>query len=253
MPTVRFSGSVLPRALNVSIDNIPRAQLKLNDSTVGLIAIFDISIQDLKVQVVCNTNTLDADVFQQLGISAFELARGAIDLISFSTGRSMTMVFETTTYDDGAIEPFIAEDATLPDLCTAFSPTDPRFSKAIDIVMSDSNIMLALNDLTSSLESPHRMAINSARAIERLRHVLLPGCSDPEHSWRNLRNVLNLNKSFLKSVTDLSIPERHGEWPEDTNGHFNSRRRAWQVMNRFLEYKIRNAGPLPKDDYPLLT
>jgi hypothetical protein len=86
-----------------------------------------------------------------------------------------------------------------------------------------------------------------------LRHIVSP--STPKgQAWRHLRDALNISEPYLKLITDVSTGPRHGD-PTHIPGDMTVEitRRAWTIMNRFFEYKKRNAGALPLIEFPLLS
>jgi hypothetical protein len=109
----------------------------------------------------------------------------------------------------------------------------------------------AIRDLTQALVHPRLAAINYARAIETIRHMIAPN-EDRKHGWKILQDSLNVTEKYLRLITDQSITHRHGEHTPISN--WNSAEielRAWTTMNRYLHHS-RTLSPLPLDVFPLL-
>jgi hypothetical protein len=114
-------------------------------------------------------------------------------------------------------------------------------------------VFRALRYLIEAITVPHESAVNCARAVEALRHIIAP--NQPRgHAWQTFRSALNISQEYLKMITDVSTGPRHGD-PTHIQGTTTTEisRRAWVIMNRFFEYKKRNNQQLPLDIFPLLT
>lgn len=259
MPKVRFAGRIFPQVVQLSVKDHP--QINWKDDENDLDISFAISIQNGTVTVDCDVNKFDPALhLTSLYMRAFDLARATVDLTAFCTGYGFTVLFEKFTSPSGEITDLAPYDPRLAELCTAFkmgvsplSVDENDFHKVLVIVSTDWRLFHALRDLIEAVTLPHESATNCARAIEKLRHVIAP--NQPRgQAWRTLRNALNISESYLKMITDISTGPRHGD-PAHIAGKITVEisSRAWIIMNRFFEYKKRNAGPLPLADFPLLT
>jgi hypothetical protein len=259
MPKVQFAGRIFPEAIQLSVKDHP--QINWRDDENDLDINFAISIQNGAVTVDCDVNKFDPGLhLTSLYMRAFDLARVTVDLTAFCTGYGFTVLFEKFTSPSGEITNLGPHDPRLGALCTAFkmgqsplSTDENDFHKVLVIVSTDWRIFFALRDLIEAITLPHESTTNCARVIERLRHVIAPNRPKGQ-AWRMLRNALNLSEPYLKLITDISTGPRHGDpthIPGKTTVEIS--RRAWIIMNRFFEYKKRNAGSLPLADFPLLT
>ena len=258
MDRVRFAGRIFPAAAQLSVTDHP--QISWHDDEHGLDITFTISIQNNRVVVDCDVDKFDPADVTALYMRAFDLARATADLAAFSSGYGFNVVFETFTSPEGTATPFGAYDASLAPLCTAYqmgvraaTVDKNNFHRVLTIVSTDWRIFRALRHLIDAITLPHESAVNCARSIEALRHIIAP--NQPRgQAWRTLRNTLNVSEDYLKVVTDVSTGPRHGD-PTHISGTTTKEitRRTWIIMNRFFEYKKRNNQPLPPADFPLLT
>jgi hypothetical protein len=72
-------------------------------------------------------------------------------------------------------------------------------------------------------------------------------------AWGTFQTNLRVSRDFLNLITDTSRGPRHGDRthiPGTTTIEITMR--AWQVMDRFIEYRKRGNQPLPETDFPLL-
>jgi len=117
--------------------------------------------------------------------------------------------------------------------------------------------MIALHDLISSLRYGNNSLTNCARAVEGLRKAMWgrdEGSPDEQkQAWAKLRDNLRLSKDFLQIITDASRGPRHG-----SSAYISSivrqdvLKKSWEVMNRFLSYRLGANHPLPEAEYPIL-
>jgi hypothetical protein len=259
MPKVRFTGRIFPHAIQLSVKDHP--QINWKDVENDLDMTFTIGIDGNAVTVDCEVNKFDPALhITPLFMRAFDLARATVDLVGFCTGYGFTVVFETFTSPTGVTTPFGAYDPSLSALCTAFKMgvfsaalEENDFHKVLTIVSTDWRIFRALRDLIEAITLPHESAVNCARAIEGLRNIIASNPSRRQ-AWREMRDTLNISEDYLKLITDVSIAPRHGDHTHVPGAKTKEiTRRSWIIMNRFLEYKKRNEGPLPSADFPVLT
>jgi hypothetical protein len=257
MPRVRFTGRIFPTGVNLSVADHP--QVNWHDEENNLDIRFTTTIQNNVVTVDCDVSRFDQTLITAIYMRAFDLARATVDLAAFSSGWAFVVVFETFTAPDGATTPIGAYDPSLATFCTAYQmgvkSTDVEendFHKVLAIVSTDWRIFRALRHLIEAITLPHESATHCARAVEAMRHLIAPN-EQPKKAWPKLRDALNVSEDYLKLITDVSTGPRHGD-PTHIPGTTTTEitRRAWQIMNRFLEYKKRNSGPLPLAEFPLL-
>jgi hypothetical protein len=112
---------------------------------------------------------------------------------------------------------------------------------------------MALNDLIVSITLPHQASVNCARDVEGLRVLMVPA-TDRKQAWPIFQTNLNIDRAYREFVTDVSTGPRHGDrtWIPGTTVT-EATKRAWIILNRFLEYRKRANQALPLADFPLLT
>ena len=258
MPTIHFGGRILPTVIQISIKDHPT--INWTDSELDLDMAFKISIENGEVRVACELSEFDqSEHLARIYMRAFDLVRATVDLTSFSTGYGLSVLIDSFTDTSGVTTPFVPYDPTKAALCTAFTMTPAttidanEFHKVLIIVLTDWRIFRALRELIEAITLPHESSVNCARGIEALRHIIAAPNSTRIQSWTDMRNALNLSESYLKLITDVSTGPRHGD-PVHIPGTITTEitRRAWIIMNRFLEYKKRESKPLPLTDFPIL-
>jgi hypothetical protein len=255
MVRIRFNGRIYPEAISVSMTNLPSVRW----SDGGMIA--------LGLEPACHTKiennvvTMDVDIqrfdtayFTPLVMRAYDTARSAIDLVSFATGNGHTFLLETWVNPSGETVPLAAMQPALGALATAVNGAR-NFHDVIWLLMRDPPLFLALRDLIDAITQWHQTPIAAARAIERLRHLALPGVDDRRKQWRRLGELLQLEDSYTKIIRGTSVGPRHGD-PAHIPGTTTTEiaTRAWVIMNRFIEFRKRGgADPLPVSEFPLLA
>jgi hypothetical protein len=230
--------------------NYRSAELGLNVDLV-------LAINESLVDVACSSNQIGPNDIAVIHKVAFDLARAAVDVLAFSTGYALTVVFDRFIATDGKESVFFVHDPSLPRLCTAFvqGSSDPTSSlgSITSIVFREPPLFMALDDLIGAISLHHLSLTNCARALETLRHLVAPGMPR-EDQWERLRDMLQIDRTYLQLITDHSKAGRHGERTyTPPNIVEEIIRRSWTIMNRFLEFRKRGNIQLPDSDFPVLV
>ncbi len=157
MPSVRFTGRVLPAALNVSIPNHPTFTWKADE--LGLDMTFHVQIQDGSITIDCDVTKFDESAhLLPLFVRASEIARTCVDLVAFTTGNGLTAVLEIFTNPAGTSIPLAAQRPSLGAFVTASKMGTADFDKALQVVLAEPILSMALRDLIEAISSPARAA-----------------------------------------------------------------------------------------------
>jgi hypothetical protein len=257
MPTIHFLGKIVPsNHYTVKMWDLP--QLHYMSPENGLEVDLTIRIDNSSVDIECVANRTDQNARDHIHKVAYDMARATVNLASFSTGITLTVIFDQLINEDGVTSPFIIQDLSRSALCTAYA-TAP-IGSAIQIgditrlIMSEPALFLALDDLVTATSLHHLMTVNSSRSIEGLRHAMAPAGVSREREWEIFRTNLNLDKTYIRLITDHSISGRHGEGTFVPGTIITEIiKRSWTIMNRFLEFRKRGNLALPIAEFPLLT
>lgn len=253
MPIIKFTGQILPKILKISLQNHPITWRALDNS---LNADFNVQIKDSSVLIECNVNQYLPTKFNQLFCVAYDLARACIDLVAFSSAKSFSVDLDTFIDPNGKSSPILLEDPALTSLCTVYSLEDSNqnnLSEISKIIMTETPLQIALNELIMSLSDRHGAIARCARAVEGIKIMIAPPGTDSKIAWSCLRKNLCIEEGFLKFITDHSKAPRHGDRsfiPEKIIREVM--RRAWMIMNRFLEFRKEGNVPLSQSRFPIL-
>jgi hypothetical protein len=223
----------------------------------GLDLTFKFSIDRSAVEITCEGVRVDEeDQFVLIYIRAYDIVQAAVNLIAFAMAQGLYVILETVERD-GQVKYLINEDRGLASLCTAFKmgpAPNPNLDAILKIVLGTPNLFSAIKDLIEAIREPHVGAVNCARAIERIRHLSAAPGSSRAHAWKQLRHNLGIEQEYLEFVTSYSPGPRHGD-PQHIPGNIASEitLRAWTIMNRFLEFRMRGDQPLPSSEFPILS
>lgn len=257
MPTVFFRGTVRPPIFKLNVDRMPMIRFGWPDG--NLTADFTITIKDSKVEVRCDVTRFDKEEhLSMLAMHANDLSSAAIDSFCFFYGFGLRVFLEIFIDADGNQTALTAKTEEVAGLCKAFN-LDPshvgpdNFEAMIRLVVKERPLLLALNDLIVPISQFNLATINCARAIEGLRAAMSSPEWSREKQWEFMRSQLNISKEYLGFVIGLSADPRHGKRKAPEVGEqAEVIRRAWVVMDRFLEFRKRNNQQLPTDDFPPL-
>lgn len=250
MPEIVFIGRVLPEVRSVSVP--PLDDVRYTE-VAGETARFGIRIGNGKIRVVCTASDVEDYTFKWTLARAQELCTTMVDAIGFCRGWSLHVLFDEAVVA-GERRALALGEVGVRSICTAFS-TEHDFEQVWKILLDEFELRFAFRDLVSSLGTLNYSAIASARAIEAVRHLIADPQVNRDEAWRQLREKLNVERAYLKFITDASVAPRHGlRGKTDGAVQMAVTRRAWTVMNRYLEFRKRGgAQPLPLSDFPTLT
>jgi hypothetical protein len=252
MPTIHFTGRIVPIAgINISAIDLPTPKYKSPENNLEVKFTFHINSSAVDVECELSRFSEDPDFLKTVYKPAFDLTQAIVSLIGFQTGYGLMVFFEYIIGPDGVRHYFCVKNNELPKLCTAFSVAS-GFPEVLRIVLTDTSLFIALNELNESLTLTHHAIPSCARCIERLRTNMCPGL-ERKKAWVQFGDNLQISKTYLDLITDYSKGPRHGD-PEyiPENIVAEVMRRSWIIVNRFLEYRKRGSSKLPASEFPLL-
>jgi hypothetical protein len=153
--------------------------------------------------------------------------------------------------------PLTPHKTELSELCTVFDRALPdgeirdALNLVYDLALHDRRVAQVLNDLTSALRFPHAAPAGCQRAMEGIKHCIK--LRDPT-AWAAMRDALNISPEFLEVISKVSSGPRHAA-PVTIPGPVIAEitRRAWVVVDRYLQYRLDGRKPLSEQEFPLLT
>jgi len=250
MAVIHFLGRVLPAIANITLHDMPR--IKWVDGNTQATWLFDLDITDSNVRIKCDTPVPDDLAANYM--RALDVAKSAVNLVAFQSGTGLTVALEKQINTKGVESSLLIVDPALPARCTAFDMLR-EFGAAYKLVIASPPLFMILDDLIVAITLPHAAAVNCARAVDGIKHLISPNAKTEKAAWTNMQAALNLKKDYLAYITAPSAEPRHGkrtriEGPVATE----MVHRSWSIMNRYLEYLTRGGTqPLPISDFPLLT
>jgi hypothetical protein len=246
-----FNGVVRPQWLDLAIE-IGDAPIRINlaDSVGGACEI---------IVLIANS---------QLSFLV-ETARQVDDLATFRNQILETLrpVFDAVTYFYAQVVQFditsliVVEKGEiytyLDALPSAYDNDNPRpvpMEQLIALAVWHKPLARAIADLRAALEVPGDTALFAFRAVEDvMQYFFASGERDRSRAWEEMRRVLRIDRSWLKSLEAQSTFTRHGN-PQPLTGESRSELivTAWRVIDRFVVFLALGAeNPLP-ESLPML-
>jgi hypothetical protein len=168
---------------------------------------------------------------------------GFIDAVPYNT------VVDFIEKPDGSIQPLALGDTYLRSLG---SFTHKDMETIADMLIVDFAFGLAMSDLLSMLSKPHYAPISYGRVAESIALLVAPS-DKPKTMWSKTRSELRVSEEYLRKLTDVSTDPRHGKrTPVSAAANRELSKMAWQLMNRYVHYRIGGAN-LPEQSFPELT
>jgi hypothetical protein len=257
MPIVLFRGTVRPPVFKLNLTGLPTIRYGWPEQNLSVD--FTVSVKESKLEVRCDATRFDPqEHLSMLAMHAYDLSRAAVDSFSFFHGIGLTVFLEIFVDPSGMATPLTPRSEEVLNLCTAFN-LDPShrgpddYDAMIRLVVKDRHVLLALNDLVVSISQFNLASINCARAMEALRTAMTPEGANRAEGWPIMHRNLNVTKNYLSFISDVSRGPRHGDKRSPLEGQqAEILKRSWTVMNRFLEFRKRDNGPLPESEFQLL-
>jgi hypothetical protein len=249
MPTFKFVGRVLPRALDLTIDGA-RPFTCYNDE-IGIQFTCLVTVNKSMIEATCDASHYNEAHIVHYHREAYYVTRTLINLVAFKRGCGLTIAFEAFVTPSGEFCGLAPIYFPFAQAATAFELHE--LDEMFLLAMADKGFAVALSDLIHAASAPYAVAINSARAIETLRQLFAEPGDSRAAAWARMRERLRLTDEYLRFITDHSVAPRHGDIT-GISGFKNAEisLRAWTVMNRFIVYRRKGSQPLPEGDYPLL-
>lgn len=248
MPLIHFTGYVEPRNVKASVGPFTVEEL---DKSTEMPLRFTVNIADGYVGIECELLRYDPAFLSALSNRATELARVALDMMTFQMGYGFVLVVDRFYDETGKEEILMIKNPFLEGLCTAYS--DANFKEFLDLIVYDTHLFMAINDLTIAATASRQAAINCARAMDAVKFMISPGTKD-EIGWRRMRGALNISEPYLRFITDFSREHRHGNRTWQASDPLEETLiRSWTVMNRYLVLRRWNLSQLPLEDFSVLN
>lgn len=244
MPKVVYTGHVYPSAAKINFSHPNKLHWK--DPHRNLDMDIQLQITNSEVRVTCEGPTLVADSATHLAASDFALS--AVNSIAFTAAIGLRLILDKQIFDGKETVILLTE----PDL--DISRGKIGAAEIFDIILGNPNLFLRMDELIEVLRSNHVAPINCARVIEGLREYIAGAHLSREKQWVEFNRIIRVDKSYSKSITDISTRARHGTM-EFTPGPdaMESAKRAFTIMLRVLLLKKRGLKELPDSpEFPLL-
>lgn len=205
METVKVMGKVLPAFYPLTIPFTPKIAYKMD--YLGIDLECETAITNSDVVATCQVSRWESDVLSGIVRYVYEWATAQVNLFAFATGRAFTLYLDHAELPDGSQTSIAIENPGLASLATACRTTvtgdnlELELHDAINVVLGEPTLMLALNDLCTSIHAGSTTLADCARAVEGVRTALWEKSGqtaitrNPE--WAYMQSQLNLSQAYL--------------------------------------------------------
>jgi predicted DNA-binding ArsR family transcriptional regulator len=249
MPTVHFMGYVEPRNIHLMMENLNPVTER--DKATGYVTTFTIAIIDSVVSVECEVDEVRREYISNLYTRSYEITRTLVNLVSLKMGWGLKVYLETYIAPDGKEETLMTRMDSIRGLFTSYDLN--QMGAFFDLMVSDVNLYMALDDLVEAISTPRVATTNCARVIDAIRHLISPQLKD-KAGWTAMREALNADESYLQLISNKSKLSRHGKHEYLTSEEAQEIiARACIITDRYLHYRIQYKDKLPLNLFPQLT
>lgn len=246
---VRFHGRVLPESMQVTVNFTPTVHWKADE--LGYEVDIVCRVENSVVNIECILSDWEVEQLPDLYRRALDICRAKVDVVGFKMAYGLTVLLDVFEAPDGTVTPIAQNAPYLENICTAFS-LEKGFDEVCMQVLQRPLLFMAFRELMTAISLPHVSLVECARAMDRIKNMLAPASKD-KVAWNRMRETLRVDEAYLKYITDASADPRHGQ-PGHISGSMTTEvtRRAWVIMNRYLEYIVHGEKPLDPVAYPIL-
>lgn len=255
MVRVQMLGRIYPIIAAVSVTLPQDISWKWEEKNLDLK--FKVRISNSVINVECELERYENSFFEELYKRSYDLVRALVNVVSFQSGIGLTVTLDTHILPDGTPSAILLHHPSLSPLCTAIQLSgvpSPDLERVLLMIILDPTLFLALNDLTEAIRIPHASLINCGRVVDSIRRMIT---ADPKvpvgKGWQAMQGALNISQDYQEFISKQSTGPRHGD-RAFVSGAITTEavRRTWIIMNRYLEYRKRDSGPLKAPEFPLL-
>lgn len=242
-----FEGSTVPDTIPLTIDYRPRLLRRETPDDPNVDFEVTVWIGRIRVRVEIEGDVTE-ETAHELFIPAWDLARTLVETAGYVRAIPYSVSLERAVFENGKVMAIALGDRKL---AATHSFEDADIERLSDLFLVDLPASLALGDLLMTLGKSHYSPIACGRVADSLARLISPK-EERKRAWANLRTALRVDEAFLRLLSDISTPSRHGDRKTiDAQTNQETARRAWILMNRYLRYRL--GGPLPEDKYPVLS
>lgn len=254
---VHFKGRIFPSHRVLALSGAQTVRWSFNNPVVYQVEM-GAEIRDGEVDVKCEVSDLTPIIARHLRSRALDYCNLAVDLFTFATGLSFTVILDSCVLPDGTENSIHLTADDVGKLVSAIQrDAEGRLHGHADAfrrLFEQPQAVFALHDLTQCLSHPDLTAINVGRMLDGLRKLIIGSSVADDQAWAKFRDTLRVDRAYISLITEQSKEPRHGyrlDLAEPERAVLLNR--GWTLMNRFIEYRKRgSSSPLPISEFPIL-
>lgn len=244
-----WKGHVYPSGLTI---DAAHKGIRYSATDGTLAGTIDIAVANSVITVAWESENYRSDYLLATWVHSRKLVTVLVDLIAFRMGVGATVVLDQYQIDNSAVENISILDPNVAGLATSIQ-SDVDLLEVFGIVTREQHLMVVFEDLISTLSSEEHKAVNCGRCIEAIRRLVAENEPDHKKQWPIMRDMLNLDLSYLLLITNSSIEPRHGgSGAADPKEVAEVLRRTWVIIDRFFHFRKAGSRKLDLVRFPLL-
>jgi hypothetical protein len=89
--------------------------------------------------------------------------------------------------------------------------------------------------------------------IDTISYLLSPTLTDKKAAWKVVHETLRVDEPYCQYISNASKISRHGHHEYlPVNEAEELMKRTWELVNRFLRFRLLGGVPLPEAEFPTL-
>lgn len=241
-----FIGVVEPTILELSIEYRP--EYLRSGAQESPDALVKIEVKNGRLRVEVRSAKFDLETAGELLIPCLDDAQALVDAAGFIEGVPYRAVINEIHYPDGSLCPVILSSRELPEHSHL---RERDIENLADLALNDIQVKGMVRDAMMMVGTTNYAPTSCGRIVDGMvRHMT--GGSKGEH-WAKLHAALNVDRDYVKLLTDQSKAARHGHREYvDAPTVATLAARTYVLVSRYVAYLLRGKSPLPESDFPML-
>lgn len=250
MDTIWLLGNVYPAGFKINA-SVPSISYASDDGTLN--GTIEPVIEESEIRVRWTLEKYNPDTQFAIYRHSERIVTAMADVVALPLGTAAFVVLDRWIDAEGQETTLNLAEPAVAGLMTSMS-TPKGLNDVFQLLTGEQELLLVLRDLVASLASQDHKAINCARCVEAVRHLIAGYDLEPKKQWEVLRGNLNLEAPYLKLITDNSTDHRHGkQTPIDPTVVTEIMVRTWTIIDRFFHFRISGDQKLDAVRFPVLT
>ncbi len=241
-----FLGKVLPDShIKISVQDVPKVSYKINEINVSMDC--TIKITDSVIETTCLLDQFHPHYLGFFYNYAYDFTCAVVNLTAFSLGANFIAIFDYIISPNGQKEAINAIDPQLAKLTKSIKIDASNKNRIpFEKVLQDPNAFQALADLMMGIRNSNLRMVGLKSCINRIQKAFIEPSSQNANSnpFEAMGKALCIDAPYLSNAFQAIENAISAEGYISGEKNSEAMKRSWEIMDRFISYKINDSKPL---------